>query len=51
MAVHQPFTIQPDRTGEDLQGGMQRIPNPGVKNMLHLPKKTMAVLNQKGCFY
>ncbi len=47
MAVHQRFTIQPDRTGEDLQGGMAGgIPK---LNLLHLPKKnSWLYLNQKG---
>ncbi len=46
------FTIQPDRTGEDLQGGKGRgSPNPGVKNLLHLSKKTHGCIKSKGCFY
>ncbi len=51
MAVHQQFTIQPDRTGEDLQGGMAEGSSKiqGVKNLLQsFPKRLMAVLNQKG---
>ncbi len=40
MAVHQCFTIQPDRTGEDLQGGMAEDPQIQVlQNLLHLSPK------------
>ncbi len=47
MAVHQRLPSNPNRAGEDLQGGMERIckeecrgsPNPGVKNLLHLSQK------------
>ncbi len=43
------FTIQPDRTGEDLQGGMQRIPKSRCEKLVaSFPKRLMAVLNQKG---
>ncbi len=43
------FTIQPDRTGEDLQGGMAEDPQIQVwKTCCIFPKRLMAVLNQKG---
>ncbi len=50
MAVHQLFTIQPDRTGEDLQGGMAEDPQKSrcEKLVASFPKRLMAVLNQKG---
>ncbi len=43
------FTIQPDRTGEDLQGGMAEDPQIQVWKLVAIfPKRLMAVLNQKG---
>ncbi len=48
MAVHN-VSIQPDRTGEDLQGGMAEDPQIQVwKTCCSFPKRLMAVLNQKG---
>ncbi len=40
------FTIQLDRTGEDLQGGMAE--DPQIQVWKTFPKRLMAVLNQKG---
>ncbi len=52
MAVHQRFTIQPDRTGEDLQGGMAEDPQIQVwKTCCIFPKKTHWLYKSKGCFY
>ncbi len=46
------FTIQPDRTGEDLQGGMAEDPQIQVwKTCCIFPKKTHGCIKSKGCFY
>ncbi len=46
------FTIQPDRTGEDLQGGMAEYPQIQVwKTCCIFPKKTHGCIKSKGCFY
>ncbi len=46
------FTIQPDRTGEDLQGGMAEDPQIQVwKTCCIFPKKTHGCIQSKGCFY
>ncbi len=46
------FTIQPDRTGEDLQGGMAEDPQIQVwKTCCIFPKKTHGYIKSKGCFY
>ncbi len=46
------FTIQPDRTGEDLQGGMAEDPQIQVwKTCCIFPKKTYGCIKSKGCFY
>ncbi len=43
------FTIQPDRTVEDLQGGMAEDPQTRCEKLVaSFPKRLMAVLNQKG---
>ncbi len=44
------FTIQPDRTGEDLQGGMAEDPQIQVwKTCCIFPKKTHGCIKSKGC--
>ncbi len=46
------FTIQPDRTGEDLQGGMAEDPQIQVwKTCCIFPKKSHGCIQSKGCFY
>ncbi len=46
------FNIQPDRTGEDLQGGMAEDPQIQVwKTCCSFPKKTHGCIKSKGCFY
>ena len=46
------FTIQPDGTGEDLQGRMAEDPQIQVwKTCCIIPKKTHGCTSSKGCFY
>ncbi len=46
------FTIQSDRTGEDLQGGMAEDPQIQVwKTCCIFPKKIHGCIKSKGCFY
>ncbi len=46
------FTIQPARTGEDLQGGMAKDPQIQVwKTCCIFPKKTHGCIKSKGRFY
>ncbi len=52
MACPPTFTIQPDRTGEDLQGGMAEDSQIQVwKTCCIFPKKTHGCIESKGCFY
>jgi len=46
------FTIQPDRIGEDLQGGMAEDTQIQMwKICCIFPKKTLGCIRSKGCFY
>ncbi len=51
MAVHQRLPSNLTELERICKEEWQRIPNPGVKNLLHLSQKTHGCIKSEGCFY